>query len=77
MFQSVMNQYYSAYYVAINKYNCHNLINGWTTASKMLQNHAAYCLLRAAFLLGLLIDPEDGSSRFFRNIDELMLDYME
>jgi hypothetical protein len=44
---------------------------------KILWNHTAYCLLLTAFLIGLLIDPEDGSTRFFRNIDELILEYME
>jgi hypothetical protein len=60
--------HHSTYYVTIKQNHHHNLITGWTTTSKILWNHTAYCLLLAAFLLSLLIDPADGSCRFFRNI---------
>jgi hypothetical protein len=34
-----------------------------------------YCLLLAGFVLGLLFDPEDGSSTLLRNIGGIPPDY--
>jgi hypothetical protein len=29
---------------------------------------SVYCLLHVGFLIGLLVDPEDGSDMFIRNV---------
>jgi hypothetical protein len=33
--------------------------------------HSAYCLFFAGYLLGILLDPEDGVSMLLQNISEL------
>jgi hypothetical protein len=37
---------------------------------------SACCLLLSGYLLGVLVDPEDGGSKFFRNFVELLPHYM-
>jgi hypothetical protein len=40
------------------------------------KQNPAFCLLHAGFLLGLLLNPEDGGEIFFRNFGRLSTEYM-